>query len=106
MMGDKLFCLKMNEFPQKPYHEWEVTNWIIKYYVKNYRLYIRSAGLLAMLLIFCIGLVVRDTRSSDVWRLIRTLQALVTIHPIAQEELYQQVQHLAACRFRFSFLAG
>jgi len=27
---------------------------------KNYRLYIRSAGLLAMLLIFCIGLVVRD----------------------------------------------
>lgn len=28
---------------------------------KNYRLYIRSAGLLAMLLIFCIGLVVRDT---------------------------------------------
>ena len=28
---------------------------------KNYRLYIRSAGLLAMLLIICIGLVVRDT---------------------------------------------
>ena len=28
---------------------------------KNYRLYIRSAGMLAMLLIFCIGLVVRDT---------------------------------------------
>ena len=28
---------------------------------KNYRLYIRSAGILAMLLIFCIGLVVRDT---------------------------------------------
>ena len=28
---------------------------------KNYRLYIRSAGLLAMLLIFCIGFVVRDT---------------------------------------------
>ena len=28
---------------------------------KNYRLYTRSAGLLAMLLIFCIGLVVRDT---------------------------------------------
>lgn len=28
---------------------------------KNYRLYIRSAGLLAMLLIVCIGLVVRDT---------------------------------------------
>lgn len=28
---------------------------------KNYRLYIRSVGLLAMLLIFCIGLVVRDT---------------------------------------------
>ena len=28
---------------------------------KNYRLYIRSAGLLAMLLIFCVGLVVRDT---------------------------------------------
>ena len=28
---------------------------------KNYRLYIRSAGLLAMLLIFCIGLVIRDT---------------------------------------------
>ena len=28
---------------------------------KNYRLYIRSAGVLAMLLIFCIGLVVRDT---------------------------------------------
>lgn len=28
---------------------------------KNYRLYIKSAGLLAMLLIFCIGLVVRDT---------------------------------------------
>ena len=27
---------------------------------KNYRLYIRFAGLLAMLLIFCIGLVVRD----------------------------------------------
>lgn len=28
---------------------------------KNYRLYIRSAGLLAMLLIICIGLLVRDT---------------------------------------------
>ena len=28
---------------------------------KNYRLYTRSAGLLAMLLIICIGLVVRDT---------------------------------------------
>ena len=28
---------------------------------KNYRLYIRSAGLLAMLLIVCIGLLVRDT---------------------------------------------
>ena len=28
---------------------------------KNYRLYIRSAGLLAMLLIICIGFVVRDT---------------------------------------------
>mgnify|MGYP000007928468 FL=1 len=28
---------------------------------KNYRLYTRVAGLLAMLLIFCIGLVVRDT---------------------------------------------
>ena len=28
---------------------------------KNYRLYTRSAGLLAMLLIFCIGLVIRDT---------------------------------------------
>ena len=28
---------------------------------KNYRLYIRSAGLLAMFLIVCIGLVVRDT---------------------------------------------
>ena len=28
---------------------------------KNYRLYIRSAGVLAMLLIICIGFVVRDT---------------------------------------------
>ena len=28
---------------------------------KNYRLYIRSAGFLAMLLIICIGFVVRDT---------------------------------------------
>ena len=28
---------------------------------KNYRLYIRSAGLLAMLLIICIGFVFRDT---------------------------------------------
>ena len=28
---------------------------------KNYRLYIRSAGVLAMLLIICVGFVVRDT---------------------------------------------
>jgi hypothetical protein len=28
---------------------------------KNYRLYVRAAGLLAILLIFCIGIVVRDT---------------------------------------------
>lgn len=35
MMGGKLIYWKMNEFPQKPYHEWEVTNWIIKYYVKT-----------------------------------------------------------------------
>ena len=52
---------------------------------KNYRLYIRSAGLLAMLLIVCIGLLVRDP----------LLQIgpcrLVFIHPLAQEELHQQV---------------
>ena len=28
------------------------------------------------------------------------------IHPIAQEKLHQQVQHLAPCRLRFSFLAA
>ena len=28
------------------------------------------------------------------------------IHPIAQEKLHQQVQHLASCRLRFSFLAA
>lgn len=35
MIGDKLFCWKMNEFPQKSYHEWEDTNWIIKHYAKT-----------------------------------------------------------------------
>ncbi len=35
MMGDMLICWKMNEFPQKPYHEWEATNWIIKLYAKT-----------------------------------------------------------------------
>ena len=35
MMGDMLICLKMNEFPQKLYHEYEATNWIIKLYAKT-----------------------------------------------------------------------
>ena len=42
---------------------------------KNYRLYIRSAGLLAMLLIFCIGLVVRDT-------LLQTAGVLLVLAPL------------------------
>ena len=72
---------------------------------KNYRLYIRSAGLLAMLLIICIGLVVRDTLLQTVGVSL-VLGRLVFIYPLAQEKLHQQVQHLAPCRLRFSFLAA
>lgn len=61
MMGDKLFCWKMNEFLQKSNHEWEGYKLDYQALRKNYRLYTRTTGLLAMLLIFCIGLVVRDT---------------------------------------------
>lgn len=51
----------MNEFLQKSNHEWEGYKLDYQALRKNYRLYTRSAGLLAMLLIFCIGLMVGDT---------------------------------------------
>ena len=61
-MGGKSFCWKMNEFPQKPYHEWEgLQIWSIKLYAKTIDSILDLLAFLAMLLIFAIGLVVRDT---------------------------------------------
>ena len=76
---------------------------------KNYRLYIRSAGLICWLVgnasDYLHWVRVQRYPSSDGWPLIGPCR-LVFISPLAQEELYQQVQHLAPCRLRFSFLAA
>ena len=87
MMGGKLFCWKkqtnslqnciMNRGYKLDY----------KTLRKNYRLYIRSAGLLAMLLIVCIGLLVRDTLLQT-GGLLLVLAGLLFIHPMDQEELH------------------
>ena len=104
MMGDMLICLKMNEFSQK------TVSWIGGYKL-DYKTTQKTIDSILDLQacwrcfwLFALGSC-SGYSSSDCWRFIGYCM-LDFIHPIAQEKLHQQVQHLAPCRLRFGFLAA
>ena len=72
---------------------------------KNYRLYIRSAGVLAMLLIICIGFVVRDTLLQTAGRLL-VLAGLFLFIYLLKKSYTNKCNTLLHVDLDFSFLAA